>query len=93
MFSLMFPGQGSQIVGMASELYDKYDYVRDYFQNADDILKKKISKIILDGPKSELDKTENTQPAIFLTSYSIFKLIEKETSFKYIKPNILLDIL
>ncbi len=82
MFSLMFPGQGSQIVGMASELYDNYDYVRDYFQNADDILKKKISKIILDGPKSELDKTENTQPAIFLTSYSIFKLIEKETSFK-----------
>ena len=45
MFSLMFPGQGSQIVGMASELYDNYDYVRDYFQNADDILKKKFLKL------------------------------------------------
>jgi len=82
MFSVMFPGQGSQIVGMASELYANYGYVRDYFRNADDILKRKISKIILDGPKSELDKTENTQPAIFLTSYSIFKVIEKETSLK-----------
>ena len=82
MFSLIFPGQGSQIVGMAKDLYDKFDYVRDYFLLTDELLKKNLSKIILDGPKLKLDQTENTQPAIFLISYSIFKVIENETSFK-----------
>ena len=82
MFSVIFPGQGSQIVGMARELHDNYSYVRDLFISADDILKKKLTKIILDGPKEELDQTENTQPAIFLVSYSIFKVIENETKFK-----------
>ena len=82
MFSLIFPGQGSQIVGMAKDLYDNFSYIRDYFSLADDLLKKKLSNIILYGPKNELDQTENTQPAIFLVSYSIFKLIEKETEFE-----------
>ena len=82
MFSVIFPGQGSQLVGMARELHDNYSYVRDLFISADDILKKKLTKIILDGPKEELDQTENTQPAIFLVSYSIFKVIENETKFK-----------
>ena len=81
MFSVIFPGQGSQLVGMARELHDNYSYVRDLFISADDILKKKLTKIILDGPKEELDQTENTQPAIFLVSYSIFKVIENETKF------------
>ena len=82
MFSVLFPGQGSQIVGMAKEFYENFNYVKEYFLNADEILKKNLSKIILDGPKEELDQTENTQPAIFLVSYSIFKVIEKETQFK-----------
>jgi [acyl-carrier-protein] S-malonyltransferase len=82
MFSVIFPGQGSQLVGMARELHDNYSYVRDLFISADNILKKKLTKIILDGPKEELDQTENTQPAIFLVSYSIFKVIENETKFK-----------
>ena len=81
MFSVLFPGQGSQIVGMAKEFYDNFSYVKDFFDQADDILKKKLSKIILEGPKEDLDLTENTQPSIFLTSYSIFKVIENETSF------------
>ena len=81
MFAVVFPGQGSQIVGMAKEFYNNFNYVKSYFDNADDILNKKISKIILDGPKNELDQTENTQPAIFLVSYSIFKIIENETKF------------
>ena len=81
MFAVVFPGQGSQIVGMEKEFYNNFNYVKSYFDNADDILNKKISKIILDGPKNELDQTENTQPAIFLVSYSIFKIIENETKF------------
>ena len=82
MHSVIFPGQGSQIVGMAKEFYHNFNYVKDYFLTANEILKKNLSRIILEGPKDLLDKTENTQPAIFLVSYVIFKLIEKETNFK-----------
>ena len=81
MFSIIFPGQGSQVIGMAREFYDNFGYVRQYFINADEILNKKLSKIILDGPKEELDQTENTQSAIFLASYSIYKVLEKESQF------------
>ena len=81
MFSIIFPGQGSQFVGMAKDFYDNFNYVKNYFFIADEILQKKISKIILEGPQEYLDKTENTQAAIFLVSYSIFKVIQKETNF------------
>ncbi len=78
MFSVVFPGQGSQSVGMGKEFYDKYSIVKNYFQEADDTLNFKISNLILEGPKSELDLTINTQPAIFLISFSIFNVIKKE---------------
>tara|TARA_B100002051_G_scaffold158911_1_gene150282 strand:- start:968 stop:1891 length:924 start_codon:yes stop_codon:yes gene_type:complete len=81
MFSVLFPGQGSQSVGMGKNLYEKFDYVKNLFENADDTLKHSISKIILEGPKELLNLTENTQPAIFLISYSICEVIKKETSF------------
>ncbi len=81
MFSVIFPGQGSQSVGMTKELYDKYDYIKELFKSADDTLGYSISKIILEGPKENLDLTENTQPAIFLASYSIFEMIKKESTF------------
>ena len=57
MFSVIFPGQGSQIVGMGKEFYDKYDLVKNLFKEADDTLNFSISKLILEGPKEELDLT------------------------------------
>ena len=78
MFSVIFPGQGSQVVGMGKELFEKYDLVKDLFNEADKVLEFSLSNIILDGPKEKLDLTKNTQPAIFLISYSIFSLVKKE---------------
>ena len=78
MFSVIFPGQGSQMVGMGKEFFEKFDLVKQLFKNADDVLGFSLSKIILEGPREELNLTANTQPAIFLISYSIFNIIKKE---------------
>ena len=78
MFSVIFPGQGSQSVGMANELYNKFDAFKINFKKADDLLNYHLSKIILEGPEDKLNLTENTQPAIFLISYSIFQVIKNE---------------
>ncbi len=78
MFSVIFPGQGSQMVGMGKEFYEKFELVKSLFNEADETLNYSISKLILEGPKEELDLTSNTQPAIFLISYSIFNVIRKE---------------
>ena len=77
MFSLVFPGPGSQTIGMGKDFFEKYDLVKDLFKEADESLGINLSKIILEGPKEELDLTINTQPAIFLISYSIFQVIKK----------------
>ena len=78
MFSVIFPGQGSQIVGMGKEFYDKFDLVKNLFKEADNTLNFSLSKLILAGPKEDLDLTINTQPAIFLISYSIFNVVKNE---------------
>ena len=78
MFSVIFPGQGSQVIGMGKEFFEKYNIVKELFLEADDALGISLSKIIMDGPKEELDFTVNTQPAIFLISYSIFQVVKKE---------------
>ena len=77
MFSVIFPGQGSQIVGMGKEFFEKHEIVKKLFKEADEILEFNLSKLILEGPKEELDLTANTQPAIFLISYSIFQVVKK----------------
>ena len=78
MFSVIFPGQGSQLVGMGKEFFDKFDLVKNLFKEADNILGIPLTKIILEGPRDELNLTTNAQPAIFLISYSIFNVIKKE---------------
>ena len=87
MFSVIFPGQGSQLVGMGKDLHDKHSFVRDLFQEADETLGFSLSKFVLNGPKVDLDLTENTQPAIFLVSYSIFRLIKEEFKIDLNKAN------
>ena len=83
MSALLFPGQGSQIVGMGSELHSSFDLVKNIFSQADDKLNYPISKIILDGPENELQLTKNTQPAILTVSYSIFKVLKDEFNFDF----------
>ena len=78
MFSVIFPGQGSQIVGMGKEFFEKHQIVKKLFKEADEILEFSLSKLILEGPKDKLDDTINTQPAIFLISYSIFQVVKKD---------------
>ena len=68
MFSVIFPGQGSQIIGMGKEFYDKFGIVKNLFKEADETLGFNLTNIILNGPKEDLDLTKNTQPAIFLVS-------------------------
>ncbi len=77
MFSVIFPGQGSQVVGMGKEFFEKHEIVKKLFKEADEILEFSLSKLILEGPKDELDLTVNTQPAIFLISYSIFQVVKQ----------------
>ena len=78
MFSVIFPGQGSQIVGMGKDFFEKHEIVKKLFKEADETLEFNLSKLILDGPKNELDLTINTQPAIFLISYSIFQVVKRD---------------
>ena len=83
MSALIFPGQGSQIVGMGLEFYNNFEIVKKIFKEADQKLDFHLSKIILEGPEDELKLTKNTQPAILTVSYSIFKVMKEEFNFKF----------
>jgi len=83
MSALLFPGQGSQIVGMGSEFYNNFDIVKKIFKDADDKLNYSISKLILNGPEDQLQLTQNTQPSILTVSFSIFKVLKEEFNFDF----------
>ena len=83
MNAILFPGQGSQIVGMGSEFYNNFELVKKIFSEADDKLNYKISKIILEGPEEKLKLTQITQPAILTVSYAIFSVLKKEFNFDF----------
>ena len=83
MNALLFPGQGSQVVGMGSEFYNNFKMVKEIFDEADEKLNYKISKIILEGPEDKLKLTENTQPAILTVSFAIFLVLKKEFNFDF----------
>jgi|SRR5690625_4355483 len=73
--ALMFPGQGSQKVGMAKQFYEQYNDVQALFKEANVILNKDITELMLEGPESTLTNTENAQPALLLCSYIIYKVL------------------
>jgi|TARA_B110000211_G_C14005411_1_gene520556 [acyl-carrier-protein] S-malonyltransferase len=83
MSALLFPGQGSQVVGMGFEFYKNFDLVKKIYKEADEKLNYQISKIILEGPEDQLQLTQNTQPAILIVSYSIFKVLKDEFGFDF----------
>ena len=81
MISIVFPGQGSQKVGMGLDIYHNFNFVKMLFDQADNILGYKISDLILKGPQEKLNETTYTQPAIYLVGYAICEVLKKETKF------------
>ncbi len=76
--AFVFPGQGSQVVGMGRALYDAFGVARAVYQEVDDALGQRLSRIIFDGPDDDLTLTENTQPALMATSLAATRVIESE---------------
>lgn len=74
--ALLFPGQGSQQIGMGKELAERYPLCNNVFQQADEILKEDFSSLIFSGDEEELKRTENTQPALLTTSIAIWQILK-----------------
>lgn len=80
--SLVFPGQGSQVVGMGKEVYDAFPEAREVFAEVDEALGQHLTKLIFEGPLEALTLTENTQPALMVTSIAIYRTLMKQGGLK-----------
>lgn len=80
--AIVFPGQGSQVVGMGKDLYENFTSAKSVFNEVDDILDFKLSKIMFEGPLDELTQTQNTQPALMAVSIALTTVMEKEFGVK-----------
>ena len=78
MRAVLFPGQGSQYVGMGSDFYKRFDSVKKIFKTVDETLGFSLSNLILKGPEKELKLTQNTQPAIMTVGVSIFNVLNDQ---------------
>ena len=76
--AFIFPGQGSQAIGMGKSLADAFAAAREVFQEVDDALNQKLSKLMWEGPESDLLLTENAQPAIMAASIAVIRVLQKE---------------
>ncbi len=79
--AFIFPGQGSQAVGMGRDLAAAFAPAREVFEEIDEILKQKLSKLMFEGPGEELTLTENTQPALLAHSLAVLRVLEREGGF------------
>lgn len=82
--AFIFPGQGAQYVGMGKDFYDAFAIARETFEEADDLLGEKFSKIIFEGPEEVLTQTKNSQLAIFIVSVAILRVVQQQ--FPDLKP-------
>jgi [acyl-carrier-protein] S-malonyltransferase len=76
--AFLFPGQGSQAIGMGKPLADAFASAREIFQEVDDALSQKLSRLMWEGPESDLTLTENAQPAIMANAIAVMRVLEKE---------------